>query len=325
MVLTAKASFAGHSLPSLLPKRIVSFDESGKINHFRIETNRYGEMSIKSQSELTPFRPGQSCLVCVDPQLLFRRKCSLTINNRNDLSRLATDFFPFKSPVHFALEENDDNPGQRDIYAMTSEYWNDILPRLPAVAAAVIPAPSDPRAIGLALEQRLYKHKLNDFLERPRMFVPPAVLACFRLVVLCAAIASIGMLLWRWQTAHRAEELRTEIAALESEVGEPKSRFAALTAMRDTIVQMDNFARVESGIPMMAMVSKMIQSLPEGFSIDRIEFKDGRLQISGLGKNPQNWLLAMGFKSSDIQINPLSQYQRYVASMAFTTEPANNR
>ncbi len=314
----------------LMPKRIIALDGDGKTRHFRWKMNRFGQIGVVQQSEMTPFARGQKCVVCIDPRLLFRRRSNLAVQNRMELDRIARDFFPFSATdsVAFAYARdqiangNDtENAGDNLILALPDQDWAAMQKNIPVPVAAVLCSEAAAPAIQSALEQRFASGTLPDLSPNPARFVAPAIFALFAWVAVLTVILLSGYGMWRFQNDWQRNKLSGEIAALESEVLVTKQRFEAMQAMRATLSDFQDFQMAENNGLHKTLV-QLVQTLPQGVSIDRIEFKDGKLSISGLGRDPKDWLAGFGITPGDIEITPLPQYNRYVAVMNLSPQAA---
>ncbi|TAH32237.1 MAG: hypothetical protein EYC62_09440 [Alphaproteobacteria bacterium] len=317
------ASSVTRTLPksfSFLPKRIIALDEQGKAKHFRWQADRYGQIRIESQSEMTPFARAQKCVVFLDPRLMFRRRCPMPIASKADLNRIARDFFPFSSEqnVHFAYTKDGGDSAENVIFALPENDWLILQKNISAPALAVLPASADVDSIKAGLLQRFDIGAANDLIAKPTRILPPVLQAFAKLVLLFVTILAVGYTLWSFQYDWQQQKLMRDIATLQTEVQNTKQRYEAMQTMRSTLEDFDKFQAQENS-RFFPILSRLIQTLPPGISIDRVEYKEGRLNISGLGRDPKEWLSAFGVDPSTIEITPLPQFNRYLASVPLSS------
>lgn len=307
------APFAeGHGRPRLLPRRIVTLSAGGQIKHYRWRMTRLGAVDVTEQSEFTPFKKGQGCIVVIDPSLLFRRRSQFAPKTRSDLLRLGADFFPFAADQTRYASRKDD--GAHILYALTEQEWLNLQKSIPAPAVAIIPGETHSIGIAKAIEERLATGVVCDLLIQPGRFLSPAYIVAASLIAVLAVMLIAGWSLWQWQQAYRLEKLQQEVSALEAEVAPIQKRFEAIEIMQATLQQMGQMSESE-GSAMIAAIGKLVSSMPQGISIDRVDYKDGKLNFSGLGKNAERWLQEAGVSPNDIQITPMPQWDRYVATL----------
>lgn len=314
----ARPSFS-QNLPkgfSFLPKRIIAMDEQGKVKHFRWRSNRYGHIQVESQSEFVPFTKSQKCLVCLDPKLMFHRRCPMPVTNKADLNRIARDFFPFspEQNVHFARIQDNENPAENLIFALPENDWLTLQKNIPAVAMAILPASAEAESIQEGILQRCNLGPSADLISQPSRILPPAIHAFMKLSLLFVTILAVGYALWSFQYDWQRQKLLRDIGALQTEVMPVKQKYEAMQIMHATLQDFATFQNDENN-QVFVTLGRLIQTLPAGISIDRIEYKENQLNIGGLGRDPKEWLAGLGINPATIEITPLPQFNRYTVSI----------
>jgi len=298
----------------LLPKRIVAFDAEFKPKHFRIHSNWIGSVMVMPQSDMVSFRSSEDCMVCVDPKTLFRRRAQFAVQKRDDLNRLAGDLFPFaEGDASFAAGYAGEGAGY--VFALPANELAQIQKLVSAPIAGILASSADKTSIESALAARLYgAQTVCDLKKDAPRFLSPAML---RSAIMAAGLVVTllgGSFLWHWQNQWHKNMLRNEIAQLQTEVAPVQKRAQALELMQATMADMADLQN-DAGARVYGAIGQLMSSLPSGMSIDRVEYKEGKLSISGLGKSPQNWLTQNGIAAGDIQITAMPQIDRYVATM----------
>lgn len=296
-----------------LPRRVIALDGQFKPKHYRIQKNLLGQISVFPQSDLVPLKPDEDCLLCLDPSILYRRKANFNASTRSDLRRLAADLFPFADDdTQYAASSATLSAAY--IYALPFAEMAQLQKIANVPVAAVLPCADDKASVESAIQQRLYGvGDLIDLHGSPARFLSPAIASFAAIALIFLLIVFGGAFMWQWQNQWHKSVLSQDIAALESEALPAQKRANAIAIMQSTLLAAQQI-QTSASAKAFVIVSQLVASIPNGISIDRIEFKDNKLAISGLGKNPQSWLIQNGFAERDIQITPMPQIDRYAAT-----------
>ncbi len=306
------------SMSLRLPKRIVAFDAQGKPQHFRLTIDWFGGLHITQQSALSAFAPGERCWLILDPALVFYRKSRLPVQSAADLPRLAADFFPFPPEQTFYAQARIDNEDY--VCALRDQDWQQWQKTSPAPPAGVLVTPVNIPSVRAAIQNRLARGAIADLQPRPDNYFQPgvarAIFWAMLLFVLLAGGVWGGQRVLAWQNSR----LEARLNELSAEFGQVRAQGKALQKMQETLLTLADF-QGGTGTALYNRLQSLVQTLPPNHSIDRIEYKDGRLSIGGLGQSPQSWLLQNGALANDVQITQLPQINRYTATIPIASPP----
>jgi hypothetical protein len=301
-----------------LPRRIIAVDRDGQLHHYSWRLGWSGIIRIQSQSPLVPFRKGESCVMTIDPAHLFRRRSLIQVKSRADIDRVAPDLFPFaQDGSRFAIygaSANDNAPPY--IFAVRGEDLTRFQEKLPVTPAAIVVGGSSQRDVADAVERRLQAGEVTDLTIAPKRFFSPGLWISGFLIVGLLVFGAAGKILMDYQGAYMQRTLQAEIQTLAQKNAQTKTRYLALSKMQSALKQVETIADLPSA-QMMARANQILRSLPSGASIDHMEWKEGKLMFSGLGKEAaiQKWLQGVGIAPADINITQLPLLDRYVATL----------
>lgn len=300
------------------PKRIIGLNADLKPVHYRLRLDWLGRAQVVEQSEFTPFAAKEHCWLVLTPELLFSRQQNLPVTERAALQRLAADFFPFAAEQTSYAQTQED--GANELFALRDQDWQNFKRLLPAPPIAVLPSRLDKIAVQHALAQRLQHHALTDLHPQPVRFYPPPLLRLWQWILLWVVLAALGYAVLAgaldWQNKNRQQQL---IRFEENSTG-LRDKNQALQRMQGGMAALNDFG-TEPPAALYPVLSRLFATIPVGHSLDRIEFKDNQLRISGLGPQPQSWLGGFGVAVPDVQITVLPQMNRYAATIPIVPPP----
>lgn len=300
-----------------LPNRVVAYDRAAKPRHYRLASDWFGRLRLEPQSDLIPLGANDAYWLVLDPQLVFFRQQTLTALPSLDLPRVAADFFPFSADQAFYAQTQID--GQDYVLAWRDQDWQHWQQAQAATPIAVLAAPNDSSAVLAAVTRRLTMGS-GDLHPQPRKLWPPSLprtmLWLFVLLTVVVGGFAVGQQILAW----RNTQLQAELTALETEFGPIRNQGQALEKMQASLRAQDAFMATRDAA-LYAPLANLLQTLPPNHAIDRIEYKDGRLQISGLGQNAATWLAQNGVDANQVQIIPLPTLNRFTATIPIVPPP----
>ncbi len=309
---------------ALLPRRIVALNKDLQQKHFRLSSDMLGRIRIVPQSDLVPFGPREKCILALDPAIAFSRAVQFPPRNRAELKRMASDLFPFDAAdMIYALRKSTkgkipDSPEMQQIYALRQSDWQAIQKNAPVYPVAVLISDATHEGLAQAIERRLELGNIADMLPIAPAFVPPAFLRAAAMMAVLVVLVFGGMALAQAGKQYYLEKLQAEISGLEQELSETNRRYSSLAHMQSAMQALHEF-QSQGEARLMPKLNQILLSMPQGISMDRMEYKDGKLEVSGLFRHEQraallSWMQTHGVPAEQLQITPLPQFSRYMAN-----------
>lgn len=298
-----------------LPRLIALIDDNFNLRYFRVRISFAGKIRLTPQADEGGFRKSEAVIVCVSPQHIFKRRLQSGADGRNEIKRVMPGLFPFPAEdTYYALYSESGDGANSYAAALRPEDLARIADKVRSPLAAIIVADPTEQGVLKALEERIKLGPVVDFLPNPQRFISPSISLALMLTVALAGLIILGQLALSYERAYLQQSLVKEVEGLSTEGTELESRYKALSKMQGALEAYKQFQE-SSGSASFQTLMKAMDTLPQGVSIDRIEMKNGRITISGLGKDTQKWLQSLGVNANDVVITPLPQFDRYVAPL----------
>ena len=296
-------------LPRLrrLPRRIVALDAAHNPVGFTLRLHLNGRLSAVRERGArlagTPF------VLALDPAICFRRRDRAHPKSRSELRMLASDLFPFQpDATQYALS----HLGGEDAHycALPDDELNAILDRFPAPAAIII-APPQASALGRAVTERLDAGEVADLLPAAGHLVNPAVVLGGVLALLLVGGIAASLFAWssHYDTERRTE--RAEYARLLAATQSLEARRLAITRMLAQLQQEQRFVLRPSRV-VADTIAKVLNALPDGSFVDRVEYSKQTLTISGWGNNAEDWVKKAGLAPQRIATEKMPLNDHFV-------------
>lgn len=290
-----------------LPRRIVAVDRDHNALGFTSRLHLNGRLT--AERERGAKLAGTPFVLALDPAICFRRRDRAHPKSRSELRMLAPDLFPFPADgTQYALS----HLGGADPHycALPNDELGTILDRFPEPAAVIV-APAQAGALGRAVAERLDAGEVADLLPDARHLVNPAAVLSGALAVLM--VGGIAASLYAW-SSHYDTERRTERAAytrLMAVTQKLVERRLAVSHMITELEQEQRFAQRPSRL-VVDTIAKLLNALPDGAFVDRIEYSKQTLTISGWGNNAEDWVKKAGLAPQRIATEKMPLNDRFV-------------
>jgi hypothetical protein len=306
----ARFGFRGGAagLPTWLPRRLVAVDRARERHEFRIRVRLDGRVAVVrgAAGRAGPF------VLAVDPMLVYRRRAAFVPPAAADMQQMAAGLFPFDR--------------ETTAYAAASETEVFAVPRAELTALgdglgepqAVLVAPPTAPELTAALAGRLRRGEAADLSNHPRRLANPAALITAGLVVALAGV------IWGVAAAATARD-DSRLAELRQQLRQIEANAGPLIQRRETIarmsVAMDETDRLEQSQRRLAieMVGRLLVAVPPGAFIEKVEYAEQRIVLTGFGNEPLQWLGPFGVKPEDVIITKMPATDRFTARVKITS------
>ena len=299
----------GRQRSPLAPRWLTSVDTQMRMTTYRIRLHWNGRRTL----EAATLPAGEPCYLVLHPGLPFRRKLQrfpAQAKAREVLLRTAPDEFPLtEGAVSYCLGLRQ---GEGYVYALPGEIDQQLRERgLQPDIVLVGNADSLDEATCLAT-LKIYENygATLAFGGRRR-----PLSRRWLLDLPLAASAALALALMAWLTLGPdpfAELLSQEQKRLQQETASVAGQYAAAESM---LAARDQLARLredpDARLP--AELAKLWHDMPSGHAIRRIEYKEGRLTVSGSGAEAGKWLEASGFAPEQIATETTGKLSRFRA------------
>lgn len=292
---------------SLAPSWVVAVGADNTQHGYRLKLRWNGKYELQPAA-IPPTRP---CILIVEHTVPYRRKLQqfpAAASSRLALLRTAPDEFPL--PAGEMLFGMGVHGSDGYIYALPREYITRL--RESGIQPALILVADTIAAEGIfgALEGYFRHGAALDLLETRRLFPPHSLRhiqlgagLIFLLLVSGALLNKPDMLnnILEWRVKSLREQAGTlpKINSITEKMAQAQAEASRLYAGKD--------ARLAP------LLTKLFDSLPPGYSLRSIEYKNGMLKISGRGGSEKTWLIEQGFPTENITIENFGGYQRFKA------------
>ena len=299
----------------LVPRRIIALDAAGQAHAFRLRPRPDGRLlPVEETAEAVP--DGKPFILALAPAIGFHRQTRILPKTADELSVLAADFFPFEpgTATYAASME----AGTTRYHALPRAEPDRILEDWPEAVAVIIAEPQA-AALGLALEARLNRGAVADLLPAPCRLIGLAPLLTFGLALLAFGGIFAAILTWSLEGTAHERALRDTLARMEAEAAPVARQRQAVLRMTAALKRQAVFSR-RPGPEGLALLDKVLQRLPPGTAIDRIELRRDALVLRSLG-NDQNWLRLNGNPPPEIATEPMGKLTRFTATYGLGSVP----
>jgi hypothetical protein len=293
----------------LAPRWLVAVDMQLEISVYRIRMRWNGTRTLVADT----LPAGEACYVVLHPDLPFRRKLQrfpTQSRARDVLLRTAPDEFPLAdSAVSYCLGLRQ---GEGYVYAMPATIAAHLRERglePDIVLVACAGSLDEPGCIAtLEAYERLGPSLAFGGRRRPlpRRWLLDVPLAG-------GAAIALAMTIWLATGADPfAEVLDSTLERMRAENSVVAGNYAAAENMLATVDQIALLRENPNGrLP--GELARLLSDVPPGHAIRRIEYKDGRLMVSGSGTEPGPWLASAGFAPDEIKAETIGKLSRFHA------------
>jgi len=299
----------GHRRSLLAPRWLASVDAQMKVHAYRVRLHWNGRRTL----EAATLPAGEPCYLVLDQGLPFRRKLQrfpAQARAREVLLRAAPDEFPLaEGPVSYCLGLRQ---GDGYVYALPGEINEQLHERglQPDIVLVGSADTLDETHCLATLEtyERLGSSLAFGGRRRP-------LSRRWLLDVPLAAGVAIALALTIWLATGAdplAEFLNSKLERMRMETATAAGQYAAAESMLATRNQLDGL-RESPGAGLPAELTTLWREVPPGHAIRRIEFKDGKLMVSGSGVEVGKWLEASGFAPDQITTETIGKLSRFRA------------
>lgn len=295
--------------PLLAPRWLVSVDAGFNLQAYRLCLHWNGRRALAPGT----LPAGEPCYLVLHPGLPFRRKLQrfpTQSKAREVLLRAAPDEFPLTDGVVTYCLGLRQNEGY--VYALPGAFDDQLRERglLPDIVLVGNSDALDEAVCLSSLEAYETYGATLAFGSRRR-----PLSRRWLLDLPLAASAALALALVTWLTLGAdpfAELLQGEHQRLQKETAVVAGQYAATESMLAARSQLARL-REDPDAQLAAELAKLWDNVPPGHAIRRIEFKEGRLTVTGSGANANQWLESSGFSPAQITTETTGKLSRFRA------------
>ncbi|MGD9650661.1 MAG: hypothetical protein AB7U41_07745 [Dongiaceae bacterium] len=299
-----------------LPHRLIAIDATRKAQHFRLQRNLIGAWRIESMPGLALRGANENYILALDPSLPYQRHAGAEAKNIDEAKRQAPDLFPFPpEDTHYAASPRPE--GGFTAYAMPKGDLAHFAQDLKQQPLGIIVAENNVAALTAALDTRLELGQSNDLQQPAVALRHPAQDRFLRLSLIFILILGGGLYISQWYGKSMYASTQKANQLLAQNLSVPISQAENLKFWQ-TMLAADQSAAL--GHPALQQkLRQVFKTLPGGVSIDRLDYANNQLTVSGLmsggaQESVAGW--AQSLAGPAPQITKLPKHDRYLFTLS---------
>ena len=292
---------------SLAPLWIVAVGADDTQKSYRLKLRWNGKYEL--QPAVVPAT--KPCILVVEHTVPYRRKLQqfpAAASSRLALLRTAPDEFPL--PADEMLFGMGGHGLDGYIYALPRQYISRLRENGIQLALILVADTIAPDGILVSLKRYFRHGAALDLLGTRRLFSPHGLRYIQLGTGLLFLLLASGVLLAKPDMLNNILEWR--VKSLREQAGALPKTYGATEKMAQAQAEAARLYASQDA-KLAPILTRLFNSLPPGYSLRSIEYKNGILTISGRGGNEKNWLIEQGFPAENITTESFTSYQKFKA------------